>query len=178
MQGLSIRGHTESEGNLIQLLELQSNACPELKQWLLSNPYLSHAIINELITLMGNTVLRQLLTNARAATWFSVMADETKDISNHEQLAIIIRWVDMSYDIHEDLIGMVHVPETTSSMLTAVIKDVLIHCVLPLEVCRGQVYDGAANMMGHLSGVAKKLQDEHPAAIKVHCLAHSLNLCL
>ena len=33
-------------------------------------------------------------------------------------------------------------------------------------------------MMGHLSGVAKQLQSEQPSAIKVHCLAHSLNLCL
>ena len=56
-QGLSIRGHKESEGNLIQLFELQSNDCPELKQWLLSNHYLSHDIV---ITLMGNTLLRQI----------------------------------------------------------------------------------------------------------------------
>ena len=65
-QGLSSRGHKESEGNFIQLIELQSNNCPELKQWLLSNHYLSHDIVNELITLMGNTLLRQLLTNIRA----------------------------------------------------------------------------------------------------------------
>lgn len=33
-------------------------------------------------------------------------------------------------------------------------------------------------MVGHLLGVAKQLQDEQPAAIKVRCFAHSLNLCL
>ena len=33
-------------------------------------------------------------------------------------------------------------------------------------------------MMGHLSGVAQQIQSEQPAAIKVHCLAYSLNLCL
>ena len=33
-------------------------------------------------------------------------------------------------------------------------------------------------MMGHLSGVAIQLQSEQPSAIKVHCLVHSLNLCL
>ena len=32
--------------------------------------------------------------------------------------------------------------------------------------------------MGHMSGVAKRLQDEEPAAIAVHCLAHSVNLVL
>lgn len=50
--------------------------------------------------------------------------------------------------------------------------------MLPLENCRGQEYDGASNMMGHLTGVAKQIQTDHPAAIKVHCLAHCLNLYL
>ena len=49
---------------------------------------------------MGNTLLHQLLANMK---WFSIMADETRDISNNEQLAIVIRWVDRCYDIHEDL---------------------------------------------------------------------------
>ena len=111
--------------------------------------------MNKLITLMGTSL-----------------------ISNHEQLAIYIRWVDRCYEVHEDLIGMVHVELTTSNSLTAAIKDVLIHCVLPLHQCRGQAYDGAANMMGHSTGVAKQLLSEEPAAIPVHCLAHSLNLCL
>lgn len=49
---------------------------------------------------------------------------------------------------------------------------------LPLGQCRGQAYDGASNMSGHVSGVAARLQQEEPTAIYVHCLAHSLNLCL
>ena len=177
-QGLAIRGHKKSEGNLVQLLELRSNDCPDLQLWLKNHHSLSHNIVNELITLMGTSLLRQLLKRIREAVWFSVMADETRDISNHEQLAICIRWVDRCYEVHEDLIGMVHVESTTSNSLTAAIKDVLICCVLPLHQCRGQAYDGAANMMGHLTGVAKQLLSEEPAAIPVHCLAHSSNLCL
>ena len=33
-------------------------------------------------------------------------------------------------------------------------------------------------MAGHLSGVAKCIQDEEPRALFVHCMAHCLNLCL
>ena len=65
-QRLAIRGHKESEGNLIQLLELQSADRPELKQWMTSNQYLSHGVIDEMITLMGNTLLRKLLASIRA----------------------------------------------------------------------------------------------------------------
>ena len=83
-----------------------------------SNQYLSHGVINEMITMMGNALLRKLLASIQAVKWFSIIGDETRDISNHEQLIIIIRWVDLNYDIHEDFIGMVHVPDTTSATLT------------------------------------------------------------
>jgi hypothetical protein len=33
-------------------------------------------------------------------------------------------------------------------------------------------------MMGHLSGVATQIMKEEPTAVKVHCFAHCLNLCL
>ena len=177
-QGLPVRGHKESEGNLIQLLEMQNTDFPKLRQWVSDGHYLSHDIVNEMISLMGNTLLRQLLTKMRAVKWFSVMADETRDVSNNEQLTVVIRWVDADYVIHEDFIGMVHVPDTTASTLTAIIKYVLIRCVLPLDNCRGQAYDGASNMMGHLTGVATQIQNEYPAALRVHCFAHCLNLCL
>ena len=95
-------------------------------QWINDGHYLSHDIVNEIITLMGNTVLRQLLTKIRAVRFFSIMADEMRDISNHEQMSMVIRWVDTEYVIHE---GMLHIPDTTSSTLTSVIKDVLIRCV-------------------------------------------------
>ena len=49
---------------------------------------------------------------------------------------------------------------------------------MPLAMCRGQAYDGAANMQGSRTGVAARVLQEQPAALKVHCLAHSLNLCL
>ena len=81
--------------------------------------------------------------------------------------------------IHEDFIGIVHVPDTTAATLTAIIKDVLIRCVLPLDNCRGQAYDGTSNMMViRLTGVAKQIQNKYPAALRVHCLAHCLNPCL
>ena len=55
----------------------------------------------------------------------------------------------------------------------------LIHrCIWPLSQCRGQGYDGASNMLGHLRGFATQLRKEEPTAIHVHCLAHCLNLCL
>ena len=58
------------------------------------------------------------------------------------------------------------------------IKAALTSVGLSLSSCCGQAYDGAANMAGHLNGVAIKIKREEPKALFVHCLAHSVNLCL
>ena len=123
-------------------------------------------------------VLRTLLAEIWSAEWFATIADETRDLSGAEQFAISLRWVDTDYNVYEDLIGMVEVESTTAENLSSTIKDTLLRSVLQLSQCRRQAYDGASNMAGSLSGVAKRLQLDEPAALFVHCLAHSLNLCL
>ncbi|XP_028419289.1 zinc finger MYM-type protein 1-like [Dendronephthya gigantea] len=177
-QGVAIRGHTEEEGNLYQDLKCRCEGVPGLEAWLRKGEYRSHDIINELIELMCMKVLRELLAEIRDAECYSIIADETRDLSGAEQFSVSIRWVDSEYNISEDLIGMVEVENTTAEVLTSVIKDTLLRCVLPLSQCRGQAYDGAANMAGCISGVAKRLQEDEPSALFVHCLAHNLNLCL
>ena len=127
---------------------------------------------------MADLLLRGLLSEIRSSRWFTIIADEATDISSGEQMCIAIRWVDNNYEIHEDPIGLVQVPKTDAETLTSAIRDVLIRCVLQISLCRGQAYDGAANMAGHLNGVAAHIKAEQPAALFVHCLAYNLNLCL
>ena len=47
---------------------------------------------------------------------------------------------------------------------------------LGLNKCRGQCHDGASNMSGPKSGVAKHLRDEEPRALYLHYHGHALNL--
>ena len=135
-------------------------------------------IVNELIEIMAHDLLRNLLSEIRNRKWFSLIADETRDESGKEQLTISLRWVDEFYNINEDLIGMFQVQKTDTQAIVNAIKDVLLRCSVPVNQCRGQAYDGASNMAGHLNGVAARLKKEEPKAHYVHCLAHSLNLCL
>ena len=39
-----------------------------------------------------------------------------------------------------------------------------------------QSYDGAANMMGHRSGVATRIQRKYPMAVPNHCVCHGSSL--
>ena len=180
-QGIPIRGHTESEGNLHQLMQAWSKDNDVLSTYLQENRYSCHQFVNELLEILGLTVLRNLLQKMKEVTgpaWFSIIADEATDVCNSEQLNLSIRWVSDDYEVHEDPLGLCRVPDTKADTLFKVLKDLLIRCNLPLALCRGQAYDGAANMQGRRSGVATRILEEEPAALPVHCLAHSLNLCL
>ncbi|CAG2255405.1 unnamed protein product [Mytilus edulis] len=47
---------------------------------------------------------------------------------------------------------------------------------LPLQKLRGQGYDGASVMSGHVSGVQQCIREPSPDAPFVHCKSHNLNL--
>ena len=180
-QGIAVRGHTELDGNLYHLMQMWSEGNEVVKLWLRENRYTSHQAVNELIEILGKNVLRNLLkkiTDVSGPAWFSVIADEATDIVHAEQLNLSIRWVSDNYEAHEDPVGLCRVPDTKAETLFQIIKDLLIRCNLPLALCRGQAYDGAANMQGRRTGVATRIKNEQPAALPVHCCAHSLNLCL
>ena len=181
-QGLSLRGHIEKEGNLPKLLSAWSEVTDSagLKHWTEAGKYMSHDIINELITIMGNTVLREILTKIRGLVpgWYAVIGDEATDVQYCEQFNVSIRYVDDDYTINEDPIGMFSLPDTYAETICSVIKDILLRCSIPLSLCRGQAYDGAAVMKGIRSGVSTRIRNDVPQALPVHCLAHCLNLCL
>ena len=177
-QGLAIRGHCDIEGNLQQLMKCRAEDIPRFQQWIKQGKYQSPEIVNELIRLMARQVLNSILNKIRTARIFALIADETRDFSGKEQLSVSIRWVDDSYERFENFVGLVDVEKSNAITLKTTIKDVLIRCNIPLSSCRGQAYDGAANMAGYLNGVAVKIQSEEPSALFVHCLGHSVNLCL
>ena len=130
--------------------------------------------------MIGLALLRTLLEKIRKCTpsWYALIGDEATDVASHKDFNLSIRWVDDDYTIHEDPIGLFCLPNTTFETLFAVVKDILIRCALPLAQCRGQAYDGASNKQGKRNGLVTRIKREVPAALSVHCFAHSLNLCL
>ena len=153
-QALPVRGHDEDEGNLRQLLKV----CLEEHEWIKQKKYLSADIVNEILQIMSHTILRDVLGDIRKAKWFSIMADETRDVANREQLVICIRWVNQKNEVMEDPVGLVNLENTTANTIHAVISDCLIRLNLAMENCKGQAYDGASTFQGHLNGVAAKFK--------------------
>lgn len=83
-QGLAYRGHIDDNSNFKELLRLRCEDVPDMREWLLkkTDKYVSHDIQNEMIELMGHTILHQVINAARKSDFYSIMVDETRDISN------------------------------------------------------------------------------------------------
>ena len=74
------------------------------------------------------------------------------------------------------MIGLYEIDDIRANTIVVFIKDALIRMNLTMSSCRGQCYDGASNMSGSRSGVAKQLQDNEPHALFMHCCGHALKL--
>ena len=106
------------------------------------------------------------------------MADECTDSANNEQLVICFRWVDHKLEVHEDFVGLYSIPNVSASTIFSVINDCLMRMNLQWNRCRGQCYDGAANMAGVRNGVATRVLRVEPRALYTHCYGHSLSLSM
>lgn len=139
-QGLALRGHDEKEGNMMQLLQMWSFHDADINEWLREGKYLSHEIINEQIKLMGDHVLREILSEIKSCMFYAIQADEATDVACNEQMCVSIRWVSQEYEIVEEPIGLVQMPKTDAATIFAALKDVLQRCILSVNSCRGQAY--------------------------------------
>lgn len=78
----------------------------------------------------------------------------------------------------ESFLGFIEVHEQTSEYF----ENTVINCLEKLQIniskCRGQGYDGAANMSGKYSGLQARIKSKVPTADFIHCAAHNLNLVL
>ena len=73
---------------------------------------------------------------------------------------------------------MKELSDTKAATIFKEVKDLQLKCSLSIAQCRGQAYDGASNMSVVRNGAQVLFKQEEPRALYVHCLAHSLNLCV
>ncbi|XP_068208339.1 uncharacterized protein [Palaemon carinicauda] len=105
VQNLSFRGtneklHSAGIGNFLKFVELIALFDPFMSEHLckMRNEethvhYLGKNIQNELIDILANAIKEEILRNAHAAKYFSIILDSTPDMSQVEQMTAIIRFV-------------------------------------------------------------------------------------
>ena len=100
------------------------------------------------------------------AKFYSVLAGKAADISNVEQMALVLRFVDTTGHIREEFVGFVPCDQGLSGeALSNTIMQSITKSGISMDNCRGQGYDGAGNMAGKCSGAAARIQWLHPQAL-------------
>ena len=93
-------------------------------------------------------MLQSITKELQNSPFLTVMADETADCSNKEQVTIVVRHVAENLEVHEEFLGFFPVKSTDATTLTNIIKKVFEDQELSLQRLRGQCYDGASAMSG------------------------------
>ena len=187
LQACAFRGHDESLssnncGNFIEMIRLIGRMNGSIDDVVLEKApknakYTSPMIQKEILHIMANKVRNKIREEIGDAK-FCILVDEAKDTSNKEQMAIVLRFVDVAGFLRERFFAIVHVTDTTALTLKKEISDVLDRNNLQISNMRGQGYDGASNMSGAWNGLQALFLRDCPYAYYVHCFAHRLQLAL
>ena len=107
---------------------------------------------------------------------FSVMIDESNDISTTKHLIIYVRFLLNSIP-QTRFLGLVHVDKCDAENITKELLEYLIRCGLNLKQLYSFTSDGASVMTGAKNGVSARLtQQINLHLVSMHCCAHRLEL--
>lgn len=81
------------------------------------NKYISPTIQNEIIQSCNTIILRKIVNNINKSKCFSVLADETTDISTKEQLTICVRYISENNMLKEDFLQFFEIESLTGEAL-------------------------------------------------------------
>ncbi|KAH9715586.1 TTF-type domain-containing protein [Citrus sinensis] len=159
-QWLAFRGHDESDGssnrgNFLELLHFLADHNEDINAVTLKNiplklqmtsPKIQKDIVSCVATETTNAIIREM-----DGALFSVLMDESRDISTKEQMAVVLRYVDKNGYVVERFVGIEHVSSTTAASLKESLDNMFSRFGLSLSMLRGQGYDGASNMQGEFN---------------------------
>lgn len=198
-QELALRGTNDSgpikpndeepsvnDGNFRALLRLRvkcgdQKLIKHTRNMSLNASYMSPTIQNDLIAICGEVIQKEIVKDIAKAGVFSILVDETADISGIEQLSLCVRYTKQEETCHvtkEDFLGFTQLKGTNAQSIADTIISFFSSLGLDCKNMVGQGYDGASVMKGSFNGVQALIKKQYPEALYVHCCSHSLNLAL
>lgn len=107
-QGLGFRGHRDdqinwmeedggNEGNFIEIVQFRAETDSILASYLINSPrnakYTSKNIQNELISVVGRIIQKEIVDEVKRAGFFSIIVNEVTDAANKEELSLVLRYL-------------------------------------------------------------------------------------
>ena len=84
--------------------------------------YLSWKVQNDIISIMGSKIQKQIVSDVSKNKFFSILADETSDLSQTEQFSTSVRFV-KKYTIHEEFLCFVPVSSTSRNLTNVILLE-------------------------------------------------------
>lgn len=109
---------------------------------------------------------------------YSIIIDETTDISAKQCLGIVARYFwRKHHEVRNRFLGIMEVADETAQGLFTALINHLSRNNISLSNMIGFASDNAAVMRGQFNGVLKLLRDKLPSLFSLGCICHSFNLC-
>ncbi|KYN14551.1 52 kDa repressor of the inhibitor of the protein kinase [Trachymyrmex cornetzi] len=208
-QNIPLRGHRDDgqffstntdksvvsapEGNFRALLKFRIDAGDTVLQHHLATAssnvtYISKTVQNELIDICKEKIQENILQNVKNAKFFSLLFDETTDISHTEQLSLSFRYYNNGV-IKEDFIcfcdayEMLRCEEADSSKelrltgvaLAKIVENLCHKFDIDLTFCVGIGTDSCSVMASDVKGAVQELTKKAIHAKRCPCNNHVLN---
>lgn len=113
---------------------------------------------------------------------FSVLVDETTDISTNKMICIIVRYYNSNVErIVSSFYELLEVHKISSASTAKNLFNMVISAFenqnIPLDNIIGFGSDGCNTMMGEYNSVASRFKEQCPGIIIMKCICHSFHLC-
>jgi hypothetical protein len=196
--GLPLRGHrddakyhpevgsysTGGVGNFVESLNFRVRAGDKiledhLKTCGKNRSYISKTSQNKIINCCGQVISEKIINDIKESKFFTIIADEAADSSHREQMSLVLRFVDTDMNIREEFIAFLHCKWGLSgAQLAKLVLEALNDLTLSIEDCRGQGYDGAGSVAGHINGLSAHILRLNQKALYTHCYSQTKFNCL
>lgn len=119
----------ENEGNFRAILKYKTKDIDYMKSYLETqskNKYISNRTQNEIIETCGDIILKKIVKIVNESGFFSVLVDETTDVSVKEQLTLCVRYLSGSGEnvcINESFLKFIEIQSLTGENLAKVILN-------------------------------------------------------
>ncbi|XP_023232148.1 zinc finger BED domain-containing protein 5-like [Centruroides sculpturatus] len=141
---------------------------------------LSDNTVTRRIQAISKDMQTQLKSDLEICEWFSLQFDESTDISDTAQLAVMVRMVFSDFTVKEDLLKILPMKgRTTGEDIYKIFITYAKSIDMPLQKLSAITTDGAPAMVGNVNGfIALCIKDKSfPNFMSYHCIIHQEVLC-
>ena len=140
---LTFEEPVKNDGNFRTLLRYRMKDDPIMKEVFEKSAgntqYCSPRIQNEAIDICGLLITGKIVDQVKPARFFTILADETTDISRQEQMALGLRFLDSeTFQIREEFVEFAVVEDLRGESLGQFIISRMEKLGLNMKLCRGQ----------------------------------------